>query len=94
MGRVIRRRAIVTGVVQGVGFRWSAREKAQELGVTGWARNRLDGTVETEIEGEPEAVERMLDWLRTGPPGSAVDRVDVAEATPDGDEAFRIRATA
>ena len=91
---MIRRRAIVTGGVQGVGFRWSAREAAQRFGVTGWARNRLDGSVEAEIEGEPEEVERMLTWLRTGPPGADVEAVDVTEADPVGDSAFRIHETA
>ncbi|WP_348788341.1 acylphosphatase [Leifsonia sp. NPDC080035] len=93
MGLVIRKRAIVTGQVQGVGFRWSAREEAHRLGVAGWARNRADGSVEVEVEGEPDAVERMLDWLRTGPPGSGVDTVEVADATVDGDDEFRIRQT-
>ncbi|MGH1549118.1 acylphosphatase [Leifsonia poae] len=91
---MIRRRAIVTGGVQGVGFRWSAREAAQRLGVTGWARNRHDGTVEAEIQGEPEQVERMLAWLRTGPPGASVESVDVTDAEPQDDDAFRIRETA
>ena len=90
---VVRRRAIVTGMVQGVGFRWSAREQAHRLGVAGWARNRADGSVEVEVEGETEHVERMIEWLRSGPPGSAVDDVRVSEAVPDGDDAFRIRQT-
>ena len=84
----------MTGAVLGVGFRWGAREAAQRIGVTGWARNRRDGTVEVEVEGEPEQVERMLDWLRTGPPGAAVDSVTVSDAAPTGDDAFRIRETA
>jgi acylphosphatase len=91
---VIRRRAIVTGGVQGVGFRWSARQTAQHLGVTGWARNRQDGSVEAEIEGPPEQVDEMLAWLRTGPPGAFVDSVTVTDAAPTGDTAFRIRETA
>ncbi len=90
---MIRKRAIVTGDVQGVGFRWSARETARRLGVTGFARNRSDGTVEVEIEGEPDAVDRMLDWLRSGPPGARVTDVAVTDAAPDGDHAFRIRET-
>ncbi|WP_374009986.1 acylphosphatase [Leifsonia sp. LS-T14] len=94
MGAVIRRRAIVTGDVQGVGFRWSAREAAQRLGVTGWARNRLDGSVEAEVEGEPEQVERMLAWLRTGPPGASVESVTVSDTAPLNDTAFRIHETA
>jgi acylphosphatase len=93
-GAVIRRRAIVSGDVQGVGFRWGAREAAQRIGVTGWARNRLDGTVEAEVEGEPEKVDRMLDWLRAGPPGAAVSSVAVSELPPEGSDAFRIRETA
>lgn len=93
MGRVIRKTAIVSGDVQGVGFRWSAREVARDLGVNGWARNRLDGTVEVQVEGEQDAVDRMLDWLRAGPPGADVDRVEVADAAPEGDDAFRIRQT-
>lgn len=93
MGAVIRTRAIVTGRVQGVGFRWSAREEARRLGVTGWARNRLDGSVEVEVEGAEESVERMLDWLRTGPPGSAVATVDVSATAVTGDDAFRVRET-
>lgn len=90
---IVRRRAVVSGMVQGVGFRWSARQEAHRLGVTGWARNRADGTVEVEVEGEPAHVDRMIAWLRSGPPGSAVDEVRVSEAEPDGDDAFRIRQT-
>lgn len=90
---MVRKRAIVTGAVQGVGFRWSAREAAHRFGVVGFARNRADGSVEVEVEGDQEPVERMLAWLRTGPPGSEVDGVDVTDATPDGDDAFRIRET-
>lgn len=89
----IRRHAIVTGMVQGVGYRWSAREEARRLGLAGWARNRSDGSVEVEVEGEAASVDRILDWLRAGPPGSAVDDVRVSEAAPDGDDAFRIRQT-
>ncbi|WP_313543783.1 acylphosphatase [Leifsonia aquatica] len=91
---MIRKRAIVTGAVQGVGFRWAAREQAQALGVAGWVRNRADGSVEVEVEGEPAAVDRMLAWLREGPPGSEVAGLDVTDAAPDGDDGFRIRQTA
>ncbi|MGJ4844269.1 MULTISPECIES: acylphosphatase [unclassified Leifsonia] len=90
---MVRKRAIVTGSVQGVGFRWSARETAHRLGVTGFARNRADGSVEVEVEGDQEPVDRMLDWLRTGPPGSEVADVAVSDAAPAGDDAFRIRET-
>jgi acylphosphatase len=90
---MIRRHAIVAGMVQGVGFRWSARETARGLRVCGFARNRLDGTVEVEVEGEPDQVERMLAWLRTGPPGSQVDSVTVTDVPALGDDAFRVRET-
>lgn len=90
---MVRKRAIVTGSVQGVGFRWSAREAAHRFGVAGFARNRADGSVEVEVEGDDDRVERMLAWLRTGLPGSDVREVAVTDATPDGDDAFRIRET-
>ena len=88
---MIRVQAIVTGMVQGVGFRWSTREVAHRFGVVGFARNRHDGSVEVEIEGDTTQVDRMLDWLRTGPPGSRVTKVTVTELVPEGDDAFRIR---
>ena len=66
MGTVARR-AVVSGRVQGVGFRFFAERAAREAGVAGWVRNRPDGTVETVAEGEAEAVARYLDRLRAGP---------------------------
>jgi acylphosphatase len=83
----IRRRAVVSGVVQGVGFRASTREQARALGVSGVARNLLDGTVEVEAEGDRDAVEALLAWLRQGPPWSRVERVDVTELPVTGDAA-------
>ena len=89
---MIRKRVVVTGVVQGVGFRWSARDVARQLGVAGFAFNRADGAVEVEAEGDPAAVERMLAWLADGPPGSRVASVDVTDLEPVGDASFRIIA--
>ncbi|HEY2556494.1 MAG TPA: acylphosphatase [Diaminobutyricibacter sp.] len=89
---MIRKRVVVTGVVQGVGFRWSARDVARKLGVVGFAFNRADGAVEVEAEGEPAAVLRMLAWLSDGPPGSQVTAVDVTDLEPVGDDGFRIIA--
>jgi len=83
----IRRRAVVSGVVQGVGFRASTREQARTLGVSGVARNLLDGTVEVEAEGDRDDVEALLAWLRQGPPWSRVERVDVTELPVTGDAA-------
>lgn len=67
MGAVVARRAVVSGRVQGVGFRFFAERAAREAGVVGWVRNRPDGTVETVAQGEPEAVTRYFDRLRAGP---------------------------
>ncbi len=74
-----RARALVHGQVQGVGFRWSAVESAQDLGVTGWVRNLPSGDVEALIEGEDAAVGRMLDWLRRGPRHARVTGVTVTD---------------
>ncbi len=82
----VRRRVVVHGVVQGVGFRASTREQARTLGVSGVARNLLDGTVEEEAEGDPRDVEALLAWLRQGPPWSRVDRVDVSDLPVTGDD--------
>jgi acylphosphatase len=88
---VVRRRAVVHGRVQGVFFRDSTRQRARAHGVAGWVRNRTDGTVEAVIEGEPEAVQRLLRFLETGPPHAHVDRVDVSNEEPEGLTGFAIR---
>src|ERR1700753_2845044 len=75
----IRRRAIVHGNVQGVFFRDSTRQRADAHGVAGWVRNRSDGAVEAVLEGAPEAVDRLLRFLETGPPHASVDHVDVSD---------------
>lgn len=87
----VRVRAIVSGRVQGVGYRWSARMAAERLSVGGFATNRPDGSVLVEAEGEPADVHAMLDWLRRGPPGARVTAVDVHSVAPEGDTVFRIR---
>ncbi|MDX1689533.1 MAG: acylphosphatase [Acidimicrobiia bacterium] len=80
---MIARRLTIGGRVQGVGFRWSTRTEADAVGVTGWVRNRPDGTVEAWFQGEPEAVERMVDWAHRGPGSARVQDVEVTEADPD-----------
>jgi len=82
----------VHGRVQGVLFRASTRIEAQRLGLTGWVRNRGDGTVQARLQGDPGAVEAMVAWCRGGPPGADVTRLDLEDAEADGTLSdFRIR---
>ncbi len=67
----------ISGLVQGVAFRWFVRRMAKELGVKGWVRNLPDGRVEAVFEGDERAVERMVELCRVGPPAARVDEVRV-----------------
>ncbi len=87
---MIARRAFLAGRVQGVGFRFFAERAAREAGVTGWVRNRSDGSVETFVEGNEEAVARYLERLRAGPGGSRVTSFSEEEAAVNGYESFEI----
>ena len=86
-----RRRVVVQGHVQGVFFRETTKRRAQTAGVAGWVSNRPDGTVEAVFEGEREAVERLVDYVREGPRGARVDWIDVAAEEPEGLDGFEIR---
>lgn len=88
----VRRRVVVSGRVQGVFFRGATQDRALELGVDGWVRNRADGSVEAVFEGSPEAVDAMLAFVRQGPPAARVAGVEVFEEAPEALEGFRIRA--
>jgi acylphosphatase len=88
---LVRRRVILHGLVQGVWFRASVRERARAHGVAGWARNRPDGVVEVALEGQADAVESVLRYCRTGPPGARVDSVEVREEPPEGIRGFTVR---
>lgn len=79
------------GFVQGVFFRDSCARQARAVGVSGWIRNRADGTVESWFEGPPEAVETMVSWCRHGPPHADVAAVAVSTHSPAGLETFRIQ---
>jgi acylphosphatase len=80
---LVARRFVVSGRVQGVGFRYFTQDWALREGVTGWVRNLPDGRVEAHVEGEAEAVTRIERALRTGPRGARVEtvRVDVEDVT-------------
>jgi acylphosphatase len=88
---MVRRRLVIHGRVQGVFFRDTMRRLAEQADVAGWARNTWEGTVEAVLEGEPDAVERLVVFARRGPEGARVERVDVSEESPEGLEAFEIR---
>jgi acylphosphatase len=71
----VTRRLLIEGRVQGVGFRWSLTNKARELELDVWVRNRNDGSVEAIVSGPIEAVDRLTVWAHHGPPAARVDRV-------------------
>ena len=88
---MIGRRAVISGRVQGVGFRFFAERAAREGGIKGWVRNLSDGTVETLVEGEEAAVNRYLDRLRVGPRGGVVTRMEPEDVPVHGFASFEIR---
>ncbi len=88
---MIRRRVIVSGRVQGVWYRQSCYDQAVDAGVAGWVRNNDDGTVEAVLEGDADAVERVVAWMRSGPPGALVTRVELGDELPRGERGFRVR---
>jgi acylphosphatase len=79
----VTKRLLITGRVQGVGFRFYMERKARELGVTGWVRNRRDGAVEAVVQGTSGAVESMIAWARRGPASAVVAEVRIADASGD-----------
>ena len=70
----------IHGRVQGVGFRYALVDEAERLGLSGWVRNRRDGSVEALVHGMPETCEALIAWARRGPPAARVTRVDVRTA--------------
>jgi acylphosphatase len=81
---IVARRMLVSGRVQGVGFRWFTRDAATREGVGGWVRNLPDGRVEALVEGELDAVERVERAMRQGPRGARVETVFVHAEPPTG----------
>ena len=88
---VIRKRVVVRGRVQGVFFRDTTRRMATSRDVAGWVRNRPDGAVEAAFEGEPDAVDAMVEFSRSGPRGAAVADVEVSDEDPEGISGFAVR---
>jgi acylphosphatase len=90
--RRARSRVVVHGRVQGVWYRRSCADEARALGVVGWVRNRPDGAVEVEAEGDPAAVGALVEWMAVGPPLAVVERIERMELGPTDDEAtFEVR---
>lgn len=85
-------RFVVSGRVQGVGFRAQTQRRASELGLSGFVQNRADGRVEGEAEGAAAQVDALVAWLQRGPAWAHVEQVDVDELSPAGGEAaFDVR---
>jgi acylphosphatase len=85
----------IVGLVQGVGFRYALQREAAKLGVSGWVRNRADGSVEAVAQGGADALDRLSAWARRGPPGSSVTGVTASVPSEHGStyERFEIRPT-
>lgn len=90
MSEVIRRRVVVEGRVQGVGYRVSCARQARAAGLAGTVRNLAGGGVEAVFEGAPGRVDDLVAWCRRGPSHAQVDAVRVSEAVPTGVTDFRI----
>jgi acylphosphatase len=87
----IRRHLMISGEVQGVFFRETARRKATEAGVAGWITNRPDGRVEAVFEGPAEAVDELVEFCRVGPTAATVENVDVETEETEGLSGFDVR---
>ena len=81
----------IYGKVQGVGFRYSAVQKANDLGITGFVKNRADGSVYIEADGEPEILEQFVIWCKVGPSWSRVDNVKVDDIPFNNYKSFGIK---
>lgn len=90
-----RARALISGRVQGVSFRYYTYHEALKLGLHGWVRNLWDGRVEAEFQGEKADIERMLEWCKHGPAAARVDLVEVDWGeVQQVDDGFNVRPTA
>jgi acylphosphatase len=85
MAEKVRAHLIITGIVQGVFFRMETQRAAEKIGVTGWVRNKRDGSVEAVMEGDRDRVDSAIDWCRQGPPRAVVHNVEVDWQTYSGE---------
>jgi acylphosphatase len=83
MPNTVTRHLVISGRVQGVGYRYYMQRKARDLGIAGWVRNRSDGKVEAVVHGSPEQVNAIVAWTRRGPPSAVVAEVRVTDASGD-----------
>jgi acylphosphatase len=91
MAASARRRVVVSGRVQGVFFRDSVRRHALDRGLAGWVCNRDDGKVEAVFEGEPDDVEALIAFCRSGPGDAEVEGAEVSDEEPTGEQGFSVR---
>jgi acylphosphatase len=89
-GERVAKRVRVSGDVQGVFFRDSTRAEARSRGVAGWVRNNPDGSVEALFEGEPDAVDAMIEFARSGPSSADVRDIEVSDVEPEGLSGFDV----
>ncbi len=87
-------RVTVRGGVQGVGYRYTMLMVARDTGVSGWVRNRRDGSVEAEVEGTDGQVDEVLAWMAQGPPGARVESATATDAETTGARGFEVLPTA
>jgi acylphosphatase len=89
-GERVRRRVVAHGHVQGVAFRDATQRKAGSRGVDGWVTNRSDGAVEAVFEGDPDAVQAMVEFCQGGPRAADVADLEVSEEEPEGLSGFEV----
>jgi len=83
---------VISGRVQGVWFRANTKQKAEQLGVTGWVKNTADGKVEALFEGDEKHIQEMIDWCHQGPPSAQVDHVEITEhSSSNGFDGFSVK---
>jgi acylphosphatase len=92
MGKICRKRVLISGRVQGVGFRWYTLERAESLGLSGWVRNLPDRRVEAVFQGDESLVDDMVEWCRRGAPAAVVKGVTVEdEPVSAGERGFCVK---